>query len=70
MFEDHLKKTNIKGVKGVKRTEVKILIPNQMLKILPIALAQIKADNNTESLLNEIRQKKLLKKYTTTKLNQ
>ena len=41
-----------------------------MLKILPIALAQIKADNNTESLLNEIRQKKLLKKYTTTKLNQ
>ena len=56
MFEDHLKKTNIKGVKGVKRTEVKILIPNQMLKILPIALAQIKAGNNTESLLNEIRQ--------------
>ena len=34
----------------------KILIPNQMLKRLPIALAQVKAGNNSESLLNEIRQ--------------
>ena len=55
-------------------TGLKILTPNQMLKRLPIALAQIKAGNNSESLLNEIRQivyfcidqKKLLKKYTTT----
>ena len=36
--------------------ELKILTPNQMLKRLPIALAQIKAGNNSESLLNEIRQ--------------
>ena len=35
---------------------LKILIPNQMLKRLPIALAQVKAGNNSESLLNEIRQ--------------
>ena len=34
----------------------KILTPNQMLKRLPIALAQIKAGNNSERLLNEIRQ--------------
>ena len=34
----------------------KILTPNQMLKRLPIALAQIKAGNNSESLLDEIRQ--------------
>ena len=27
-----------------------------MLQILPIALAQVKEDNNSESLLNEIRQ--------------
>ena len=48
-----------------------------MYQILPIALAQVKSGNNSESLLNEIRQivyclyqsKKLLKKYTTT-LNQ
>ena len=45
-----------------------------MLKRLPIALAQIKADNNSESLLNEIRKivyslyrsKEIIKKYTTT----
>ena len=35
---------------------LKILTPNQILKRLPIALAQIKAGNNSESLLNEIRQ--------------
>ena len=35
---------------------LKMLAPNQMLKRLPIALAQIKAGNNSESLLNEIRQ--------------
>ena len=34
---------------------LKILKPNQMLKRLPIALAQVKAGNNSESLLNEIR---------------
>ena len=32
---------------------LKILTPNQMLKRLPIALAQIKAGNDSESLLNE-----------------
>ena len=37
-------------------TGLKILTPNQLLKRLPIALAQIKAGNNSESLLNEIRQ--------------
>ena len=37
-------------------TGIKILTPNQMIKRLPIALAQIKAGNNSESLLNEIRQ--------------
>ena len=35
--------------------ELKILTPNQMLQWLPIALAQVKAGNNSESLLNEIR---------------
>ena len=37
-------------------TGLKILTPNQMLKRLPIALAQIKASNTSETLLNEIRQ--------------
>ena len=35
---------------------LKTLTPNQMLKRLSIALAQVKAGNNSESLLNEIRQ--------------
>ena len=35
---------------------LKILTPNQMLKSLPMALAQVKAGNNSECLLNEIRQ--------------
>ena len=35
---------------------LKILTSNQMLKSLRIALAKVKAGNNSESLLNEIRQ--------------
>ena len=35
---------------------LKILTPKQMLERLPIALAQVKANNNSENLLNEIRQ--------------
>ena len=37
-------------------TGLKILTPKQMLQRLPIALAQVKASNNSESLLNQIRQ--------------
>ena len=37
-------------------TGLKILTPKQMLQRLPIALAQVKAGNNSEKLLNEIRQ--------------
>ena len=35
---------------------LKILTPKQMLQILPIALTQIKAVSNSESLMNEMRQ--------------
>ena len=41
---------NISG-KGLK-----ILTPKQMLQRLPIALAQVKAGNNSQNVLNEIRQ--------------
>ena len=37
-------------------TGLKIWTPKQMLQRLPIALAQVKAGNNSEGLLNEIRQ--------------
>ena len=51
---------------------LKILTPKQMLQRLPIALAQVKAGNNSESLLNEIKQivyslyqaKQIKQKYT------
>ena len=36
-------------------TGLKILTPKQMLERLAIALAQVKAGNNSESLLNEVR---------------
>ena len=39
-----------------KGTGRKILSPKQVLERLPIALAQVKTANNSESLLNEIRQ--------------
>ena len=53
MFSDanyHAKQNETKG-KGLK-----ILTAKQMLQRLPIALAQVKASNNSENLLNEIRQ--------------
>ena len=58
--------------KATKVTGLKILTPKQMLQRLPIALAQVKAGNKSESFLNEIRQivyslyqsKQITKKYT------
>ena len=49
MFEAKLKAT--------KGTGLKILITKQMLQRLPIALTELKTDNNSEKLLNEIRKK-------------
>ena len=42
--------------KATKGTGLKILTTKQMPQRLPIALAQVKAGNNAENLLNEIRQ--------------
>ena len=42
--------------KATKGTGLKILTPKQMLQRLPLALAQVKAGNNAEILLNKIRQ--------------
>ena len=42
--------------KATKGTGLKILTPKQMLQRLPIAVAQVKAGNNSENLLNEIKQ--------------
>ena len=42
--------------KATKGTGLEILTPKQIFQRLPIAFAQVKAGNNSESLLNEIRQ--------------
>ena len=42
--------------KATKGTGLEILTPKQMLQRLLIVLAQVKAGNNSEGLLNEIRQ--------------
>ena len=42
--------------KATKGTGLKILTPKQVLQRLPITLAQVKAGNNSENLLNKIRQ--------------
>ena len=44
------------GILYTNHSKLKILTPKQMLKRLPIALAQVKEGNNSENLLNEIRQ--------------
>ena len=42
--------------KATKGRGLKILTPKQMLQRLPIVYAKVKAGNNSERLLNEIRQ--------------
>ena len=44
------------GILNPNHSKLKILMHKQMLQRLPIALAQVKAGNNSESFLNEIRQ--------------
>ena len=48
-------KSRLFQLKSATGTGLKLLTPKQMLQRLPIALAQVKAGNNSESLLNEIR---------------
>ena len=43
-------------LKSKTGTGLEILTPKQLLQRLPIALPQVKAGNNSEALLNEIRQ--------------
>ena len=46
----------VKRLAKQEGTGLKILTSKQILQRLPIALAQIQEGNNSESLLNEIRQ--------------
>ena len=55
MFNDYAKNFSKNIYESKQGTRLKILTPKQMLQRLPIALAQKKAGNDSESLLNEIR---------------
>ena len=73
-FDDYSSMVSEAKLKATKVTGLKIPAPKIMLRRLSIALAQVKAGNNSENSLNEIRKivyslyqsKKSLKKYTTT----
>ena len=47
--------TKSKGADILNHFKLKVPTPKQMLQRLPIALAQVKTGNNSESLLNNIR---------------
>ena len=49
-------KSGLFQLKSTTWTGLKILTPKQLLQRLPIALSQVKAGNDSENLLNEIRQ--------------
>ena len=55
-YDDYSLMISEAKTKVTKGTGLKILTPKQMLQRLPMALAQVKAGNNSESLWNEIRQ--------------
>ena len=55
-YDDYSLMMSEAKVKATKGMRLKILSPKQMLQRLPTALAQVKAGNNSENLLNEIRQ--------------
>ena len=56
LYDDYSSMMSEAKLKATKETGLKILTPEQMLQGLPIALAQVKAGNNSDNLLNEIRQ--------------
>ena len=74
MLNDYSKIESTAKYRSMYGKGLKILISKQKLQRLPIALARVKAGNNSENLSNEIREivysmyqsKKLLKKHKTT----
>ena len=54
-YDDYSSMMSESKYKATKGKGLKILTPKQMLQRLSIALAQVKAGYNSESLLNEIR---------------
>ena len=55
-FDEYTSRASEARRQAKQGTGLKILTPKQMLQRLPISLAQIKAGNNSQSLLHDIRQ--------------
>ena len=55
-YDDYSSMMFVVKCRATKGTGLKILTSKQILQKLPIALAQVKAGNNSENLLNEIMQ--------------
>ena len=55
-FDDYSWMVSEAKTKATKGAGLRILTPKQILQRLQIALPQLKAGSNSESLLNEIRQ--------------
>ena len=55
-FDDYSSMLSKAKLKATKSTRLWIITSKQMLQRLPIALGQVKAGNNSEKLLNEIKQ--------------
>ena len=55
-YDDYSLMMSEAKTKATKGRGLKILTPKQTLQRSPTAVAQLKAGNNSESLLNEIRQ--------------
>ena len=51
-YDDYSLITSKAEIKATKGKGLKILTPKQILQRLPIVLPQVKAGNNSESLLN------------------
>ena len=51
-----LTKSTGTGIVNIDDSKLKTLTPRQIFQRLPTALAQVKAGNNSENLLNEIHQ--------------
>ena len=56
LFNNNSKIASEAKYKSIYGEDLRILTPKQMLQKLPIALAQVKAGNNSENLLYEIRE--------------
>ena len=73
VFNDYLSILSEAKYKSIHGKGFKILTPKEMFQRLTIALAQVKAGDTSENLLNEIRQiiyflhqtKEITKKYIT-----